>query len=183
MKRVVYIALAISLIMNILLIYDRLENAQKLNISWSNSIANLAKPIEVSIISPDLLDKLDEDILRTTNTNLWLLPSQLSNLQSLPDGAEILTFSTMQKVSTVTNYEHELITKIQKNITNSKKISSQDLEQLSQINKAWERTLATLQKEKNEIDPFSPIFRAKQWKTVLEDASKELDGLKLVPLP
>jgi len=182
LKKVVYMALVFSLIVNLLLIYDRIENAKKLNISWSNSIANLAKPIGVCIIPSNLLHELDNGSLSTVNTNLWLLPTQLSNLQSLPDGAEIVPFSIYRKFSAVTNYEHELIIKIEKDINNSKKISSNDLEELSQINQAWEKTMATLQKEKNERDPFSPIFRAEQWKTVLDDASKELDVLKFMPL-
>lgn len=40
LKKVVYMALVFSLIVNLLLIYDRIENAKKLNISWSNSIAS-----------------------------------------------------------------------------------------------------------------------------------------------
>lgn len=75
------------------------------------------------------------------------------------------------------------MTKIEKDINLSKKISSNDLEQLSKINKAWEKMLATLGRKRNEINPFSPIFQGEQWKAVIDDASKELDGLNLVPLP
>lgn len=183
LKRLVYAALVFSLIVNILLIYDRIENAKKLNTSWSNSIVNMETTIVVSIIPTNLLDRLDEGGLSTIQPSLWILSKQLTDLQLLPEGGRIVTFSTIQKVSTVTNYEHKLISKIEKDVNSSNKISSNDIEQLSKINKAWEKMLATLQREVSEIYPFYPIFRAEQWKAVLDDASKELDGLKLEPLP
>jgi len=182
-KKLVYIALIFSLIVNSLLIYDHIENAKKLNISWSNSIGKFASPIVLSTIQPSLLDKLDVDTLSTAKRSLEILVAQLAGLQMLPEGGNILTPSTMGKFFAVTNYEHSLMTKIEKDINSSKKVSSNDLEQLSKINKAWEKLLATLGRKRNEINPFSPIFQGEQWKAVLDDASKELDGLNLAPLP
>ena len=181
-KKLVYIALVLSLIVNSLLIYDHTENAKKLNISWSNSIGKLASPIVISTIQPSLLEK-DVGTLSTAKGSLEIVVAQLTGLQMLPEGGNILTPSTMGKFFAVTNYEHSLMTKIEKDINSSKKVSSNDLEQLSKINKAWERLLATLGRKRNEINPFSPIFQGEQWKAVLDDASKELDGLNLAPLP
>lgn len=182
-KKLVYIALVLSLIVNSLLIYDHIENAKKLNISWSNSIGKLASPIVLSTIQPSLLDKLDVGTLSTAKRSLEILVAQLTGLQMLPEGVKIISPSTMEKLFAVTNYEHALITKIEKDINSSKKISSNDFEQLSKINKAWEKMLASLSRKRNEINPFSPIFQDEQWKAVLDDASKELDGLNLAPLP
>jgi hypothetical protein len=101
----------------------------------------------------------------------------------LPEGAKIITPSTIGKFFEINNYEHKLMTKIQKDINSSKQISSNDLEQLTKINNTWKKMLATLQRGVSKIYPLSPIFRTEQWKAVLEDASKELDGLNLAPLP
>jgi len=182
-KKIVYIALVLSLIVNSVLIYSHIENAKKLNISWSNSIGKLASSIALSTIQPSLLEKLDVSTLSNAKQSLEILVAQLAGLQMLPEGVKIISPTTMGKFSEVTNYEHVLITKIEKDINSSKKISSNDFEQLSKINKAWEKMLATLGKKRNEINPFSPIFQGEQWKAVLDDASKELDGLNLGPLP
>jgi len=182
-KKLVYIALVFSLIVNSLLIYDHIENAKKLNTSWSNSISNLASPIVVSAIQPGLLDSVDIGTLSAKKISLEILSVQLKSLQMLPEGVEILTPSTMRKIYEVVNYEHKLMTKIEKDINSSKGVSINDFEQLSKINKAWEKMLATLGKKRNEINPFSPFFQGEQWKAVLDDASNELDELNLAPLP
>jgi len=183
-KKLVYIALLFSLFVNSLLIYNHIENAKRLNISWSNSISKLATPISVSAIQPSLLDKSDYlGTLSTAKQSLEILVAQLISLQMLPEGVKIIPPSTMKKFFVVTNYEHTLMTKIEKDLNFSKEISSNDFEQLSKINKAWEKMLATLSRTRNEINPFSPIFQGEQWKEVLDDAAKELDGLNLAPLP
>ena len=133
-KKLVYIALVFSLVVNSLLIYDHIENAKKLNISWSNSISHLESSIVVSTIQPSLLDKLDVGTLSTAKLSLEILVAQLKGLQMLPEGVKIVSPSTMGKFFEVVNYEHKLMTKIEKDINASKEISSNDFEQLSKIN-------------------------------------------------
>lgn len=182
MKKIIYIILIVSLILNVVLIYKHTENVKNLNTTWSNSVQNFASSIVISKVSVEPADSVNKPALDKARTGLEILKEQLMNLQDLPQGGQIVSSQFLQKVFEVTNYEYELLGSIENNINEANTISRTDIEKLVKLNNAWDKSLETLQGEASNINPFSPVFRVEQWKMVFGKTLKELNGLDLLPL-
>jgi len=181
-KKVLYIILIVSLVLNIALIYKYTENAKILNLTWSNSFRILDSTIQASTFNLKPVDSPYETALNDTRTGLNQLTNRLINLKTLPQGNQIVSPEIISKVSEVTNYEYKLLDKIENDLKKSNTISNTDIEELDKLNKAWIKMSDTLQEEVKKINELSPIFRVKQWTMVLDKATNGLNGLELLPL-
>lgn len=180
--------LAISLIGNIVLAnqyQDYRELNKRLNTTWSNSIAQLAKVAHWTYIDLEVLGErrqVTDEQLNSIIANLKVTQQQLELLSMLPYGDRIIPFESREKIRIFINYQHRVMNLMKEELAVEGEVSAENLKRVEIVSQAWGEMINTISVERNKIDPFALHFQKEAWQNTFFKAIAELDQFELIPL-
>lgn len=178
--RVLTLLLAVSVVLNITLIFNYMQMAQRQTLTWSNETGELAR---VGFWLAHDSSEPTVESLTGAMANMQSMREVLNAATLLPHGQDIIPSSTVQKILSFLQYEQRVVQLMQQELREKGKVSEDNLKRWQIINQGWENMFRTLQEENKKADAFSRIFRKQVWQKIYADASKALDEVDPLPLP
>ncbi|MGC7873870.1 hypothetical protein ACPUYX_20500 [Desulfosporosinus sp. SYSU MS00001] len=161
----IILALVISILLNVGLIYNFIINTERLNTTWYNLTSNLANSINEDTNGVDSEDTVFFEEIAIKNIQL-----QLDNLQLLPEGSLIIESKTIENMETLFKYQFPLLDQMKKEIQQNGKISASTNEKYKKAQQNRVAIAKSFSSQLKTVDPFAPVFIVNKWRTIFENA-------------
>lgn len=167
------------------LINNYIQTGKQLNLTWSNTIGEFGKVAHWVTLDMDSLisSSVSNEDINYYYTNLRLLEEQLEDLRILPFVDDIISNNKISKIHNLINYERMILTLIENDLKNKGKVSKENVQRIKVLHQGWVKMLSNLYKDKNRLNPFSPIFIKQNWENTWNNGLRAFDETELIPLP
>lgn len=176
-KKLLVVALVISILLNVIVIYSSIIKTERLNTSWYRLTLNFANFIHyanTTVIA-------SEDGISSQYQNLKNIQQELGNLQLLPEGSVIIgdgPDGTLTKSEALLQVQFNVLAKMKQELKQTGKISDATNQEYTKVEQRWDAVSKSFRNQLKTVNPFAYTFNANRWKTIFETAFSAKDSVQ-----
>ena len=174
---VVVVILALSVFLNIALIYNYTIMAKRLNTTFYNLTLNFANSLARN--NPNRID--DVKTVYFVEYGIKNIEQELGNVQLLPSGAFIIGGQTILNIEALLKYKSLVLGQMEKELEQQGKISQTTNKKYEKAQQIQSEMVKTFMAQLKTLNPFAPVFNIWKWRSVYQMSISNQSVAQLKP--